>query len=94
MNLMFNLLLLNICLSLKLEGYNNIHHYIYYCCYYYFKSLMEKNILRKEEFDPHTSFFEDWRFHDTPEISTNIYIKNLMIDEIFLSFSYHPSFIS
>jgi len=47
---------------------------------------MEKNILKKEQFDSQTSFFEDWRFHDPPEIST--------IDEIFVSFSYHPSFIS
>jgi len=55
---------------------------------------MEKNILKKEQFDSQTSFFEDWRFHDPPEISTSVYIKNLKIDEIFVSFSYHPSFIS
>lgn len=27
-------------------------------------------------------------------MSTNIYIKYLVIDEIFIGFSYHPSFIS
>ncbi|EAS01215.2 PH domain protein (macronuclear) [Tetrahymena thermophila SB210] len=58
------------------------------------RSLMEKDILKKEEFDQHASFFEDWRFHDLPEVSSGIYIKNLQIGKILVGLSYHPSFIS